>query len=293
MRAKKAKKPSQSIRYLLFVDRTLQKISLRKIRERVTKAQRRPSRAHAIGPRPRHRQTGILPLATSPRAIVLGVTGVLIAAALLAARQPLSQGEKTAAAVPPEMASLADQAPAPIPSLSQAEKTAAAVPPKMASVEREGNTTPMPTPAAAISKPRAPEVTRITRTPMPVIEPAKTESVSVKPEIPVREVSSTSVIAPASEPIESTSPTASTITGCVKSNDGAFWLTDTSGTDAPKSRSWKSGFFKKRSVSVELQDPSRTLRLDTYVGQRVAATGTLVDREMRARSLHKLSGGCD
>ena len=41
-----------------------------------------------------------------------------------------------------------------------------------------------------------------------------------------------------------------TITGCleVSTSGDTFRLTDTEGVDAPKSRSWRSGFFKKRGA---------------------------------------------
>jgi hypothetical protein len=84
-----------------------------------------------------------------------------------------------------------------------------------------------------------------------------------------------------------------TITGCLEVDDDAFWLKETSGTDAPKSRSWKSGFLKKRSASVEVVDETDALKLSNYVGQRVAATGTLADRRMQAHSLRRVSASCN
>ena len=83
-----------------------------------------------------------------------------------------------------------------------------------------------------------------------------------------------------------------TVTGCIDSEDGAFRLTDASGAEAPTSRSWKSGFLKKRPASIALEDAAGTLALRSHVGRRVAATGTLIDREMRARSL-RVIGSCE
>ncbi len=82
------------------------------------------------------------------------------------------------------------------------------------------------------------------------------------------------------------------IAGCVDLDDETFWLKDTSGTDAPKSRSWKSGFLKKRPAPIALVDADRALRLQGYVGQRVVATGTLENREMRAHSLRLVAASC-
>jgi hypothetical protein len=83
-----------------------------------------------------------------------------------------------------------------------------------------------------------------------------------------------------------------TITGCVQRDGKTFWLQDTSGADAPQSRSWKSGFLKKRPSRIELVDAANTLRLSSHVGQRVAATGVLANRELRARSLRSAAGRC-
>ena len=83
-----------------------------------------------------------------------------------------------------------------------------------------------------------------------------------------------------------------TISGCLESDKGTFLLTDASGASAPTSRSWKSGFLKKRSAPIELADGVGTLSLRNHVGRRVAATGTLVDRAMRVDSVHAI-GACE
>jgi hypothetical protein len=83
-----------------------------------------------------------------------------------------------------------------------------------------------------------------------------------------------------------------TITGCLEREDEAFRLTDTTGTDAPKSRSWRSGFLKKHATAVDLVDAGGAARLPKYVGQRVAATGVLVNREMQVHSLQRLATSC-
>ncbi len=83
-----------------------------------------------------------------------------------------------------------------------------------------------------------------------------------------------------------------TITGCLERNDDKFRLKDTIGDEAPKARSWKSGFFKKSSASVDLVDASNRAKLGTHVGQRVSVTGTLVDREMQVRSVQRVALSC-
>jgi hypothetical protein len=82
-----------------------------------------------------------------------------------------------------------------------------------------------------------------------------------------------------------------TVTGCLERNEGGFRMKDTSGAEAPKARSWKSGFLKKGAATVDVVDPSRTLQLADHVGRRISVTGTLVDRELRARSVRRL-GSC-
>jgi hypothetical protein len=83
-----------------------------------------------------------------------------------------------------------------------------------------------------------------------------------------------------------------TITGCLDNEDGTFRLTDASGAEAPTARSWKSGFLKKRAAQIEVVDAVGTLNLRHYAGRRVGVTGTLVDRDMRARSV-RLIGPCE
>jgi len=82
-----------------------------------------------------------------------------------------------------------------------------------------------------------------------------------------------------------------TITGCLERGNDAFQLKDTSGADAPKSRSWKTGFLKKRPAPVDVVDGANRLKLSNHVGERVSVTGILVDREMQGRSL-RVSGSC-
>ena len=83
-----------------------------------------------------------------------------------------------------------------------------------------------------------------------------------------------------------------TIVGCLGQTENTFWLKNVSGDDAPKSRSWKSGFLKKKSNSIELIDDAKISRLGSYVGKRVEATGVLDEREMHVKAL-RVQGDCD
>jgi hypothetical protein len=100
---------------------------------------------------------------------------------------------------------------------------------------------------------------------------------------------------PAVEPPMTIPPTAPpvTITGCLEREEDSFRLKDTSGAGAPKSRSWKSGFLKKGSASIDVVNPPKKLRLSDHVGERVSLTGVMVDRDMQVRSLQRVAGACN
>lgn len=87
-------------------------------------------------------------------------------------------------------------------------------------------------------------------------------------------------------------PAPVTITGCLERDDETFRLKDTSGEDAPRSRSWKSAFLKKGSAPVEVVAASKRLKLTNHIGQRVSVTGTLSDGEMQIRSLRRVAASC-
>ena len=145
----------------------------------------------------------------------------------------------------------------------------------------------MPTiPARNVPQPvETPKETPKTVAARTVVTPAPQPSVAPINQATAAPVSSTV------EP-EREKPASVTISGCLENENGAFLLTDASGTSAPKSRSWKSGFLKKRTAPIELADGVGTLTLRNHVGRRVAATGTLVDREMRVDSVRPL-GACE
>jgi hypothetical protein len=107
----------------------------------------------------------------------------------------------------------------------------------------------------------------------------------------------TSAPAPVPTPALTTAPSATakpdaTVTGCLERTDDGFRLKDTEGENAPKSRSWKSGFLKKGAASISVIDPSRTLRLGNQVGRRVTVTGALANRELRAAAIHQVASSC-
>jgi len=126
--------------------------------------------------------------------------------------------------------------------------------------------------------------TSIAKTAAPA-DPAVVATSELDATEPATPVNRPMTIAPMAPPV--------TITGCLERDDDTFRLTNTSGAGAPKSRSWKSGFLKKGSASVDVLDPPKKLRLTEHVGERVSLTGVLVDREMQARTLHRLAASCN
>jgi hypothetical protein len=83
-----------------------------------------------------------------------------------------------------------------------------------------------------------------------------------------------------------------TIAGCLAQDGESFRLKNTSGTDVPRARSWKSGFLKKRPASVEVVDASHRLKLTNHVGERISVTGSLVDGGMQVRALRRIATSC-
>ena len=83
-----------------------------------------------------------------------------------------------------------------------------------------------------------------------------------------------------------------TLTGCLQRDGQSFHLTDTEGTQAPKSRSWKSGFLKKGNAAVAVVDTGKRLNLPRHVNERVDVTGVLSGHSMQARSLTRVAAKC-
>lgn len=86
-----------------------------------------------------------------------------------------------------------------------------------------------------------------------------------------------------------------TLTGCleISVDRDQFRLSDTDGVDAPRSRSWRTGFLKKRPTPVTLVEPPDPRGLQIQVGKRVAATGLLTDRELKVSAVRVVGPSCD
>jgi hypothetical protein len=86
-----------------------------------------------------------------------------------------------------------------------------------------------------------------------------------------------------------------TLTGCleVSTDGGSFRLNDIEGADAPKSRSWRSGFLRKHAAPVTLAEPLDRAALTPNVGRRVAASGQLAGRELTVSVLRVVGPSCN
>ena len=202
--------------------------------------------------------------------LVAGVVGVLVFAALVSGSRP-SNNRQTAQASEPATAEdilLPD------------------VEPVSAPVERS---------APARNSAPAPVLRTVSYSPTPTVAPVlETKAVSAEPVVdrePVREPVAETKAGLQPEALQ-TQAVAATIAGCLVQDDGRFMLKNVSGDDAPKSRSWKSGFLRKRSQAIELIDQAGTKRLAPYVGQQIETTGVLEERAMRVKSL-RVQGACD
>jgi hypothetical protein len=114
----------------------------------------------------------------------------------------------------------------------------------------------------------------------------------VEPSTPAPALPAGDTAPPAAAAATPAQPNPVTITGCLERADETFRLKDTEGDEAPKARSWKSGFLKKGRAAVDVVDASNRLNLSNHVGERVTVTGTLVDREIRVRTIQRVAASC-
>jgi hypothetical protein len=279
VRAKRAKKPAKPVRYLLSADQQLRRLSLRKMSDRRKAAKSQPQSS-----RPK-RPTGptTVPQPKDPprewsgstRAIGLAMIAIVAVVILIAAGIPsgIERVDEPASAptTQPHAASGG--------TASGSERTIALAPEPAAT--RNTSTTDRSTrtsPAVERIKPSAAAAAPTPSRPRTDDRPTASRSKPATPE---------------SIPTDAENAEAVTITGCLHLDQETFTLQDVSGSEVPRSRSWKFGFFKKKRAStIDVVDAGTSLRLQDHVGERVAATGTLEDRKLRARSLRRVSGSC-
>ena len=198
--------------------------------------------------------------------MVLGIATALVIVAVALPRtlpapaehivvpRQLASEPAVAQTLPPAPALAADTASAPVtPARTPAKKTSAPAPRANRPVE-SANAARMESSAATLAQPE----------PAPAAAPA---------------------------PAVAAGPSPVTITGCLEMtvDQTEFRLTDTDGAEAPKARSWRSGFLKKRSAPIELLDAQDAHAL---VGKRVAATGLMASGSMKVSALRLVTPSC-
>lgn len=113
---------------------------------------------------------------------------------------------------------------------------------------------------------------------------------------PARKSASPAASAASSASATSTEPGAQSkpvsITGCLQHAGDGFVLKNAEGAAVAKTRSWKSGFLRRSSPSVDLLDDGNAARLASHVGQRVAVSGPLAGGEMHVQSLRRVAASC-
>jgi hypothetical protein len=294
VRARQPKtKSATPLRYLLSADRKLRRLSLKKMAERAKQRKGRARRrSRGLTPAAGTIPPGSVMSASTTRMVAAGGVGVIAAAILISAGVP-SQSHAPArlAAVYESEARQREN----VPPSGRRDIAAAATAPVVAPESSR--------PDVAAGKPSAIEPAR-------AVAPARAQVTAVQPEArrAVADVTTAAAAGPSpaeSKPVVGEPAAAQTLvspeqadaavialTGCLVFERQTFWLKDAAGADARTTRSWRSGFLKKRAAAVELVDVPGTLELASYVGQRVAATGTLADRKMRPRSLQRVAASC-
>lgn len=266
---KKSKKPAPPVKYLLSGDRKLQRLSLKKISD---PAKTKPRARTTRGKPATHEKPGSStpPKPIAGRLVVVGAVCLFAAAALLAASKPSPSPLRgsDAAGAPQEVQPLLQ--PARLTASADTNTTATAGP-KRPSTSAAARPTPT---SFSIERTSASAPAKTTRT-----AKAATSS-SAAPTTPVSE---------STAPVKS--PAGLTVEGCLESDGATYRLKNTTGLDAPKARTWRTGFLMKRSSTIGLVDATGRLRLQDHIGRRVAATGTVVDREMQATTLREV-GSC-
>lgn len=270
--------------------RTSRRASLQTWVDRVRSSKRQAragasSRPSASGTR--RTRVGKRQSSLAPRTVVVGTLCLVAAAALVMSRQSsivnwVAEVDASGNVQRLERVDTFDPAPSTAPASAPANDTVSPRPSRSASMTAAAEPAPKhvePAPAA-YQFTQAPEAAPESQA---RLVPASLRTTDSEPE--------PAAPSPSSEQAAAAVP--ATIAGCLERDADTFWLKNVSGDDAPKARSWKSGFLRKKSPPVELVDRGGLAnRLATYVGRRIETTGALADHEMRVKTLRVL-GPCE
>jgi hypothetical protein len=224
--------------------------------------------------------------------------GALIFAALLFVRYATAPADDAAGDQPDRLEQSAAIAPDPQPVVPEPPS------PETVPVESAGfaPSVDVERPTAPVVKPRPKKTAPVGHAKTQVAASAKSTAVTTAPiastgiaKEPGKANAAATVGRTAIVPTETLGPAPVTLTGCLETsvNRDEFRLSDTEGANAPRSRSWRTGFLTKRSAPVALIESSDPQGMLGQVGKRVAATGQLVDREMKVSSVRVVSNSCE
>lgn len=83
-----------------------------------------------------------------------------------------------------------------------------------------------------------------------------------------------------------------TMNGCLREDGSKFVLTGLKGDQAPKGRSWKTGYILKAKKNVVVT-PANGVKLKDHVGRQVTISGvTNGGTKMTARSIRRVAVSC-
>jgi hypothetical protein len=280
------------MRYLLSVDRSLRRVSLKKISVRAKNARNR-ARLRSAKQDGARETTGswnawVTNAWPSLRAAAPALIAIVAGATLIGAPGLIQRSDSSANSASPAT-SASQETPAPEQPLDTAKAAIAVVPAAPTARTRTPDTSAVST--HVVESPRATAV----QTPQHADATSHTAAIAhAKPTPPADSTPDAEPTSPAERlaSADAVNEGIVTISGCLQGNDDSFWLKDTSGANAPTARSWKSGFLKKHGDSVHVVDATRALRLSNYVSHRVIATGTLTNRTMQARSVEPIGASC-
>jgi hypothetical protein len=221
---------------------------------------------------------------TRSHAAVLAAVAVLVVAALALPRRSAVLTPATDSKADTHDSTAQPTAPVPAAPAPEVEPPSVSVAqPEVASpvVAESAKKSPMQPGQKSAARPIRPSIAA------PVVQLRNTETA-------LTDIGSAATVAVPAPPMPEAAVDHVTITGCLE-NAGSgdrFRLTDTEGTSAPKSRSWRTGFLKKHSASVDLVGARDVAVLRQQVGQRVAVTGVQTDRELKVSSVRVMSIPC-
>ena len=87
-------------------------------------------------------------------------------------------------------------------------------------------------------------------------------------------------------------PNTVTMIGCLESDGSNYRLADVQGNQAPKGRSWKTGFITKKTKNIDLVGAPASLKLQDHIGRKVSVSGLKDDdTHLKARTIKQL-GSC-